>query len=186
MHDIYVYNNTVENCYDAGITPQVNSTSVMYGDSDNVIFKNNYISNCVYPIEYFNSSSYDCTNIKFLNNYIENCRDITEGYRENSATSSIAQMCLWRSRGANDSIYIEDNVCIKSEKYALSFAENCAEKFHFKDNKFIISSNNAIRNPSYYSGNDDILQIPNEPTTADEFAKLAYYRTLGIEKISCK
>ena len=120
-------------------------------------------------------------------NYLYDCLDITEGYRETCNTAFKSFMTLWNSQGDNDSVFIYNNIGIKSESYAVTFGNgsNNGDRFHFENNVFLIANHEgvAVKNNTYYTGNDTFIEVSDEPTTADEFAKLGYYIALGNEKV---
>ncbi|MBR5307554.1 MAG: S-layer homology domain-containing protein [Clostridia bacterium] len=58
--DGYVIENCyVYQCYDAGITHQISKGSTVDAREDNILYKDNVITDCVYNIEYFLSASTD-------------------------------------------------------------------------------------------------------------------------------
>lgn len=180
LSNITITHNIVYNCFDAGITPQIKSEN-SYTNS-NILINQNEIYNCIYPIEYFNSCSTNssCRNIIISNNYIHDCIDITNGYRENAATSYDAFFCMWRSNG-NDSIIITNNICINSNGHCISFLQDSSEKINFYNNTFVIKNSNTIKNPSYFYGiNNNFINLSN---TYSSNTILSTYQHQGLALI---
>ncbi|MBQ6787629.1 MAG: right-handed parallel beta-helix repeat-containing protein [Lachnospiraceae bacterium] len=165
LSDISISQNTVYNCFDAGITPQIKS-SESYTNT-NILISKNEIYNCTYPIEYFNASTSNssCKNIIISSNYIHDCIDITNGYRESAATSYNAFFCMWRSTG-NDNVIVKDNICINSDGYSASFSKDSYGKISFNDNVLITNKKQSIKNIDYFYGENNhfynILTLPNK------------------------
>ena len=179
--DIYINHNRVSHCYDAGITPQDYSELESVSVSDGVYVENNDISHCAYLIEYFNrNKNHTAKNIIIKNNYLHDCRDIT-GVRPNQAM--IGQIVLWSSKGAEDSIYVVDNIGIHSQRYAISFDSNDTKsKYIFDNNKLLVESESPIANVQNYSGSlDDIIKI-SEDLTLEDRINISFYNSKAIEK----
>jgi hypothetical protein len=73
--DCEVYNNRIDNMYDAGISPQCTGT---VGVFNNISIHNNIISNCVYSFEYFNRQAGSTTDSLFI--YNNTCTDAGSGW----------------------------------------------------------------------------------------------------------
>lgn len=181
LSNITIAQNTVFNCFDAGITPQIKDSKTYI--NTNILVTKNEIYNCTYPIEYFNSSPSNCQNIDFSSNYIHDCKDITEGYRENAATSYNAFFCMWRSNG-NDSVTIDNNICINSDGSSISFLENSFGKISFSNNTFITNKENSIKNFDYFYGqNNRFLNTENSTSKRYINLTLSYYQDKGLALI---
>lgn len=147
--NIYAINNTVHNCYDAGITPQVNNCDNTV--SSNIHVSRNEVFNCYYLIEYFHSVTQNstCKNIYIENNYLHDAFDITNGYRENSDIWNGAFLCMRRSIGAFDSVYVNNNLCINCVQNSLVFLEDSHGRISINNNIFISTPKNKIKNPAF-------------------------------------
>ncbi|SCZ79695.1 right-handed parallel beta-helix repeat-containing protein [Pseudobutyrivibrio xylanivorans] len=156
LSDIYVQNNVVYNCFDAGLTAQVQSASSF--TNTNLQFTNNTVSNCRYNFEYFNSgnSNTTCT-VTVANNILNNCMDITGGYREKAGTAHGSFLCLWNSEGARDSIAVSGNVCTSSDSYGIAFRDDTYGKIKVNNNVFTGCSN-AILNPQFLYGSNNTFK----------------------------
>lgn len=195
--NITIADNIVTDCFDAGITPQVNDRQAVESfkhDNDNIVIRNNYIARCEYPIEVFDQQkAYSTKHMYIENNYIVGCCDITEGYRCNAARPSyegdygMAQMQLWNMDSANkdSEVYIRNNFCIGSDDYAVLFATDPGDQFIFENNVFITSKGtnmndfiqrSAIPGSQTYNWSvDKFIYIPKELADAEHYADHVYY-----------
>ncbi|SCZ79694.1 right-handed parallel beta-helix repeat-containing protein [Pseudobutyrivibrio xylanivorans] len=150
LTDIYVENNYVYDCFDAGITGQISDNGTY--TNKNIVFEGNLVINCRYNFEYFNSNSAATTcQMEVVNNELINSIDITEGYRERAGTAYGAFFCLWKSNGTKDSIVIEDNICEYSDASCVSFKESSNGKISLYNNSFS-SYKQQVLNPKYLFG----------------------------------
>lgn len=150
INDIYVENNEVYDCFDAGITAQISGDKVY--TNKNIVFDSNTATNCRYNFEYFNATSTSSICEVFVrNNILNNCIDITEGYRETAGTSYGAFLCLWRSNGDNDMVIIENNTCTNSDASCVSYKENNNGKIILNNNSFS-SYQKQVLNSKYLYG----------------------------------
>ena len=151
--NIYIYKNIVTNCFDAGLTAQIDDTQKH--NSENIIFANNLVEHCNYGVEFFQyGTSYSLKDIVVDNNIIFDSKDITNGYRfTKSSTDYTAFICLWGFDNHNDSIVFKNNLGLKSQNYAISHSYKLAVlPCSYIDNKLITSNPDSIKYPSNYSG----------------------------------
>lgn len=150
--NIFVTNNVVDSCFDAGITAQVCGKST---PSENIIFSNNIVKNCNYGFEFFQYKSTPMKNVVVANNIICNAKDITNGYRLTwSKTDFTAPFCLWYSDRAETSISIVNNFAYSNGYYGISYATGSTQNvYSFANNSIIVDdTSKMVSNPKNYSG----------------------------------
>lgn len=152
VSNVYIACNTVKNCFDAGITAQIND--VANQGSENIYVYGNIISNCFYCFEYFNNNTENtnCKNLVVANNMLFSCNDITDGYREKSDHNFGAFFCTWSSCGTEDSILITNNVCQNSYENNITFAGNSHGKIRYINNYFTPAIKEHINKPNFFYG----------------------------------
>ncbi len=154
-NNIAIYKSIVSDCFDAGITPQIDKTQK--GNSSNLLFANNLIERCNYGFESFHSSAtYTMQNVVVSNNIFYDIKDVTAGYRLNqSSTDYTAFFCLWDYDNTNSSILIDHNFAYKSQVSAISYSKksNIVPPITFTNNT-MVTSNDPIKNPIHYTGDD--------------------------------
>ena len=156
-NNVYVYNNVVTDCFDAGITAQVNDQQIT--NSSNILFANNLVSRCTYGFECFDQNqTYSIKNLVVANNIFYDIRDITGGYRLTGAKIDYsAFLCLWNFGNTQNEITIKNNIGFKSQKYAISYSfdDSKVQYINFDGNKLICQTNDSILFPQEYTGDKD-------------------------------
>ena len=153
LSNISVINNTVYNCFDAGLTAQLDSTAAY--TNKNLLFDSNTVSSCRYNIEYFSASNPNTVcEIIFSNNTLKNCMDITGGYREKAGTSHGSFLCLWSSYGINDSVIVKNNQCTNSDASCIAFKTDTSGRIQVINNSFS-NYKNTILNPALLYGSNN-------------------------------
>ncbi len=148
-HNVFIVNNYVENCYDAGITAQI-TNEASENNSDTLLFEGNYVKNCNYCFEFFQyGTTYSINNMIVRNNVFEGARDISNGYRDSTAFTSF--MCIWGCDNNKSDIDIYSNYGYNTSFSGIAFGGNPQPWCKVHDN-YIACSQHDIKN-----GNDDIL-----------------------------
>lgn len=151
-NNIYICNNIIENCFDAGLTAQVNCKSKT---SDNIVFANNIVNNCNYGFEFFQFKSNPVKNVVFANNAICSVKDITNGYRlTQSKTDYTSALNLWYSDSQETSVKIVNNFTYSGSYYGLSFSSGTTKNvYSYANNTFMVDSlGKKVNNPKNYFG----------------------------------
>lgn len=155
--NIFVYKNVVTDCFDAGITPQIDSSQT--ANSTNLLFANNLVERCTYGFECFNSSGkYALDKVVVANNIFYDMRDVTTGYRlTKSKTDYLGFLCLWSYGSTKNNITIKNNIGFKSENYAISFSyyEKTIQPINFIGNTLICTNNDPVKYTRMYTGDND-------------------------------
>lgn len=179
--NIIIYNNIVSDCFDAGITAQIDSSQNT--DTKNIFVINNLIEKCNYGFECFHSST--SNTIKKLvieNNLFYDEKDITGGYRlTQSSTNFTGFLCMWDYSNPNSTISINNNYGFKTQTNAISYSwrSPVTPPIEFNDNLLVTDIKPAIKNPSLYTGNEDQIEIVD--STSQEYL---LYEELTSELIS--
>ncbi|MBE5919043.1 MAG: right-handed parallel beta-helix repeat-containing protein [Pseudobutyrivibrio ruminis] len=176
-HDIIIANNTVSNCFDAGLTVQIDDSQKK--DAYQIYFINNYVDRCNYGFECF-QSGLNCSihDIVVSNNIFFDIKDITDGYRltkySNDCTS---YLCLWYCDNNQDNILIKNNIGYKTERYAINYAyDSAAHPYVFNNNLLQATDTKAaIKNPQNHTG--DSSQIDYSLINMDEYRIINDYFT---------
>ncbi len=115
--------NRVDQCFDAGISPQAWSTNSM----TNMWFYNNVITNCYYSFEFWASATYTLTNVHFYNNTCYNAGygwgyDIPLQRGDNSSNS--CHLMSWALTGTVADVTIQNNIFVNSKNWAYRLDDN--------------------------------------------------------------
>lgn len=176
--NIYIYNNIVSDCFDAGLTAQRNENA--HASSDNIVFANNLVTRCNYSFEFFQSgTTYKITNVVVCDNIFADALDITNGYRLTmSSTNFTAHLCLWHVENPETSVYIENNFAINSQVYGISFnAKTSFDVYHFKDNTIVLQDCfSPIKNVKNYTGDSEQFICFNSSDSTLQQYWLQYYQ----------
>lgn len=156
-NNVYIYNNYVTDCFDAGITAQIDSTA--HKDSNNIVFANNAVERCNYNFEFFQRGAEYCMkNIVVANNIFRDAEDITNGYRLNqSKTDYTALFCLWNNENPNTNVTIKNNFAVSSQAYGISlFYKTSYDTYSYENNNIIVQNiTEPIKNKKNYTGDDN-------------------------------
>ncbi|MBE5920395.1 MAG: right-handed parallel beta-helix repeat-containing protein [Pseudobutyrivibrio ruminis] len=165
-NNIIIYKNIINDCFDAGITAQIDKSQNK--NTNDIYIINNLIERTNYGFECFhNSPQYTIKNLVVENNILLDSKDITGGYRLTfSSTDYTGFLCLWEYANANCNINITNNFGFKTQNYVASYTWKSAVKppINYKDNLFITFKDPAIKNISNYTGDDTQYEIVEEGT----------------------
>lgn len=164
-YNILVCDNIVTDCYDAGITHQVNDSAVV-ADNNNIHYLRNRIENCFYLIEFFHSNSSTFTDVLFKDNVGITSR--STGYRIGATTTESA-ICCWRSNGAEDEIIFENNVFYDVTRAV--HASKSLDRVYFNDNLFLLredAEDTALSKYVVNEENTEIISCLDSPETDSE------------------
>lgn len=180
VKNVFIYDNYVTDCFDAGISPQISGTGAK--PSDSIFIYNNYVDRCLYNIEFYEhnrSRTVPCTNVVIANNILTNALDITEGYRY-ATYGYTSYFCAWSSLCDQTRFYVYNNLGYGTNEYAFAFYEaSPAEVNTIKNNTLIVTGkddiNACIKNPQFYTGNSsDIIpssQLSTSRKTIENYIK---------------
>ncbi|WP_034451995.1 right-handed parallel beta-helix repeat-containing protein [Butyrivibrio sp. AE2032] len=173
-HNCFIVNNYVENCYDSGITAQI-TAEAFQENSDNIVFDGNYVKNCNYCFEFFQyGTAHSIKNMTVMNNIFEGAKDITNGYRDSTAYTSL--MCIWGCDSSESSIDIHSNYGYNTSYSGLAFGKNQRPWCRVHDN-YIACAPSAIIN-----GNDEFFATNTVNTGAVSKYKSQISRTISSLK----
>lgn len=186
-NNIFVRNNVVEDCYDAGLTHQFTGTASNseYVTSKNIVFEKNIVKRCFWNLECYNGCDTQDCHVVVKDNIFLDGLDITNGYRENSDTPNQALMLLRTTRGSNDIIEIKDNIFIKSSLHPVAFSLGNAvdvtvesDRYKFSNNIIACHTDKIYKYPPDSIINsitsNDIIIINHNPKTFEEMCILGY------------
>lgn len=186
-NNIFIRNNIVQDCFDAGLTHQFTGTppTTDHVISDNIIFENNIVKRCYWDWECYNDCATQDCHVIVRNNIFLDGLDITNGYRENSDINNQGLMLIRTSKGANDKIEIKDNILIKSTLNPIAFSLGGAtnpteeiDKYEFSNNIIACHTNKIYKYPNKITINnitsEDITIIKYKPKTFEEMAVFGY------------
>lgn len=171
VKNVYVYDNYVTDCFDAGISPQISGTNAR--PSDSIFIYNNYVDRCLYNIEFYEhntSRTVPCTNVVIANNILTNALDVTDGYRY-ATYGYTSYFCAWSSLCDQTRFYVYNNLGYGTKEYAFAFYEDSpAEANTIKNNTLIVIGkddvNNCIKNPNFYTGSSSDIIPSNRLSTS--------------------
>ncbi len=172
-HNIYIYKNIVTDCFDAGLTAQINSAQQK--NSSDLFFINNLVERCNYGFESFHTSTdYYMKNLVVANNIFYDSKDITNGYRLTvSSTDYTAHLCLWDYSNLKSSIKIKNNFGFKTQTNAISYSlrSKVVPAIKFSGNT-LVTENIAINFPANYTGDDSQYLIVTDSAQMKQNEKL--------------
>lgn len=159
-HNIYIYKNIISDCYDSGMTAQIDFNQ--HDDSDQLIFANNVVERCIFGFECFQKNpNYKIQNIVVDNNIFYDMFDITNDYRYSRLTKFFTgYLSLWRYENPDCSLIISNNFGFKTQTEAILFSENfnITPPIEYSDN-LLITTNRAIRNSASYTGDEKQYEV---------------------------
>lgn len=160
-NNIILYKNVVSDCFDAGITAQINADQSE--NCSNIYVINNLVERCNYGFECFHTSTKRIIqNMVVENNIFYDEKDITGGYRlTQSSTNFTGFLCLWDYANPKTTIKIQNNYGFKTQTNAISYSWKSAvtPPIEFSDNLFVTDKDPAIKNPALYTGSENQLEI---------------------------
>jgi hypothetical protein len=111
----------VDQCYDAGISPQAWETSAM----TNMWFYSNIITNCWYSYEFWCSTGYTLTNVHFYNN---TCVDAGGNWSNSSLQrpdlNNACHVIAWVLTGTVTNVTIRNNIFSEADNWAMRLDDN--------------------------------------------------------------
>ena len=168
-NNIILYKNVVSDCFDAGITAQINADQSE--NCSNIYVINNLVERCNYGFECFHRSTQKTIkNMVVENNIFFDEKDITNGYRlTQSSTNFTGFLCLWDYTNVNTTITIKNNYGFKTQTNAISYSwkSPVTPPIAFSDNLLVTDKEPAIKNPICYTG--DIDQIETVDSDSEEY-----------------
>jgi len=115
QHDHIIRYNKIDQCYDAGISPQ-GSVHAAY----NINMHTNVITNCHYSYEAWCSSPNSLVNVDFVNNTCINSGYSWSRYhREDAADGNESHVMIWTTSGTITDCDIKNNIFYRSRTRAL-------------------------------------------------------------------
>lgn len=170
-NNIYVHDNYVSDCFDAGITPQISGTG--HKPSDSIYLYDNYVDRCLYNIEFFEHNrerNVPLTNVVVQNNILTNAMDITNGYRY-ATYGYTSYFCAWSSLCDETNFTISNNIGYGTKDYAFAFYEASPDDVNtIDDNTLVVMNKNdvsdCVKNYDLYSGTDEQI-IPSSQLSTD-------------------
>jgi len=130
QHDHIVRYNRVNQCWDAGISPQ-GSVHAAY----NINMHTNIITNCHYSYETWCSSPNSLVNVDFVNNTCFNAGYSWSRYhREDAADANDSHIMIWTTSGTITNCDIKNNIFLKSRTRALIIRFTGTLKFVMDNN----------------------------------------------------
>ncbi len=171
VKNVYVYDNYVTDCFDAGISPQISGTDKK--PSDSIFVYNNYIDRCLYDIEFYEnnkSGTVPCTNVVIANNILTNALDVTGGYRY-ATYGYTSYFCSWRCVCDQTRFYVYNNLGYGTTEYAFAFySDSPAETSTIENNTLIVMDkddvDDCIKNPQFYAGSSSEIIPSNRLSTS--------------------
>lgn len=171
VKNVYVYDNYVTDCFDAGISPQISGTDAK--PSDSVFIYNNYVDRCLYNIEYYEnnrSRTVPCTNVVIANNILTNALDVTGGYRY-ATYGYTSYFCSWSCACDQTRFYVHNNLGYGTTEYAFAFySDSPVGTNNMKDNTLIVMGKNdvtdCIKNSQFYTGSSSDIIPSNHLSTS--------------------
>lgn len=105
-YNITVRRNTVNQCYDAGISPQ--GASVQF-DASNIRIHYNLITNCHYSFETWSGSDDTMTDVEFTNNTCINA-GFSWSYAQRPDGGNDCDVIMWTANGIHNNVAIKNNI----------------------------------------------------------------------------
>ncbi len=173
VKNVYIYDNYVTDCFDAGISPQISGTGTK--PSDSIFIYNNYVDRCLYDIEYYEhnrSRTTPCTNVVIANNILTNALDVTGGYRY-ATYGYTSYFCNWSNLCDQTRFYVHNNLGYGTTEYAFAFYEDFPTETNILENNILIvmgkdDVNDCIKKPQFYTGNNSDIIPSNQLSTSHE------------------